>query len=104
MPPSAASCERNWSAWGIVHNKLRNRLKSTRSGKLVYTKYNLKLLSGSGDKKRGNSEEMALNFSSEDEMALDDSEEEREDNDSEFSDEDDIPLSTIASTSSSLCH
>lgn len=95
MPPSAASCERNWSAWGIVHSKLRNRLKTTRSGKLVYIKYNLKLLSGGGDKKRGNPEELALNFSSEDEIG--DSEEHGDDG---FSDEDNVPLSTLASLAS----
>ncbi|KAJ3640268.1 hypothetical protein Zmor_003577 [Zophobas morio] len=44
MPASAASCERNWSTWRMVHSKLRNRLLTNRSGKLVYIKYNLKLL------------------------------------------------------------
>lgn len=99
MPPSAASCERNWSAWGIVHSKLRNRLKTTRSGKLVYIKYNLKLLSGSGGEKYGNSEGPALNFSSEDEDQMGDSEE----HDGEGSDcsDDDVPLSALASTASS---
>lgn len=47
MPASSASCERNWSAWGIVHNKLRNRLTTTRSGKLVYIKYNLNMMNKS---------------------------------------------------------
>lgn len=93
MPASAASCERNWSTWGIVHSKLRNRLKTTRSGKLVYIKYNLKLLSG--DKKSGNAEELALNFSSEDEIG--DSEECEDDDDGGFDDEDDVPLSSLAS-------
>lgn len=41
MPASAASSERNWSTWGILHSKLRNRLTTSRAGKLVYIKFNL---------------------------------------------------------------
>ncbi|KAJ8953298.1 hypothetical protein NQ314_007377 [Rhamnusium bicolor] len=64
MPAFAASCERNWSAWGIVHSKIRNRLKTTRSGKLMYIKYNLKLVN-SYEKYKENTEK--LNFSSDSE-------------------------------------
>lgn len=46
LPASAASSERNWSVWGIVHSKLRNRLGVTRAGKLVYIYHNLRLLKG----------------------------------------------------------
>lgn len=49
MPASSASCERNLSTSGIVHNKLlRNRLTTTRSGKLVYVKYNLNIINKNG--------------------------------------------------------
>lgn len=54
------------------------------SGKLV--KYNLKLSNGSENKKCGNSEEPALNFSSEDEMVMDDSEEHEDYGEGEVSD------------------
>lgn len=34
--PSASPCERNWSDFGYVHSKVRNRLKAERAEKLVY--------------------------------------------------------------------
>ena len=64
MPASAASCERNWSTWGMVHSKLRNRLLTNRSGKLVYIKYNLKLLEKSNS-------QTSMDFSSEQEQETD---------------------------------
>ena len=36
-------CERNWSTFGLVHTKLRNRLGYEKLHKLVYVHYNLKL-------------------------------------------------------------
>jgi hypothetical protein len=34
--PSSSSAERNWSIWGIVHSKLRNRLSLVKAQMLVY--------------------------------------------------------------------
>lgn len=41
---SASSCERNWSAYGFVHNRLRNRLNRKRAADLVYVHQNLRML------------------------------------------------------------
>ena len=40
---SASSCERNWSNYGFVHSKSRNRLSTKRGKVLVYVFSNLKL-------------------------------------------------------------
>lgn len=44
LPASAASCERNWSAFGNIHTAKRNRLTNIRASKLVYVYHNLQLL------------------------------------------------------------
>jgi Protein of unknown function (DUF 659)/hAT family C-terminal dimerisation region/BED zinc finger len=44
LPASAASCERNWSAFGNIHTAKRNRLTNDRASKLVYVYHNLQLL------------------------------------------------------------
>jgi hypothetical protein len=44
VPPSAASCERNWSAFQRIHTKTRNRTKDANLEKLVAIHTNLKLL------------------------------------------------------------
>lgn len=41
---SACSCERNWSSYGFVHSKSRNRLKASRARDLVFVFSNLRLL------------------------------------------------------------
>lgn len=41
---SACSCERNWSTYGFIHSKLRNRLRPERARDLVYVFSNLRLL------------------------------------------------------------
>ncbi|XP_077485379.1 uncharacterized protein LOC144095562 [Amblyomma americanum] len=41
IPPSSASCERNWSRFGNVHTRIRNRLSGERVRKLVYVQSNL---------------------------------------------------------------
>jgi len=41
-PPHSASVERNWSCYGRVHTKLRNRLKNERVEKLVAIQMNMK--------------------------------------------------------------
>ncbi|MQL74012.1 hypothetical protein Taro_006371, partial [Colocasia esculenta] len=40
---SATGCERNWSTFGLIHTKQRNRLKSARLEKLVFCHYNMRL-------------------------------------------------------------
>ncbi|KAL4570479.1 hypothetical protein LXL04_026134 [Taraxacum kok-saghyz] len=40
---SSSGCERNWSAFEMVHSKKRNRLQQKRMNDLVYVMYNLKL-------------------------------------------------------------
>lgn len=41
---SACSCERNWSTYGFIHSKSRNRLKPARAKDLVFVFSNLRLL------------------------------------------------------------
>ena len=41
---SACSCERNWSTYGFIHNKARNRLSVDRARDLVFVFSNLRLL------------------------------------------------------------
>ena len=41
---SASACERNWSMYSFVHNKVRNRLKHSRAEDLVYIYTNIRLL------------------------------------------------------------
>ncbi|MQL78867.1 hypothetical protein Taro_011304 [Colocasia esculenta] len=40
---STTGCERNWSTFGLIHTKQRNRLKSARLEKLVFCHYNMRL-------------------------------------------------------------
>jgi hypothetical protein len=44
LPVSAAACERNWSVYGFIHNKLRNKLSDERAQRLVYVYCNLREL------------------------------------------------------------
>lgn len=41
---SACSCERNWSNFGFIHSRLRNRLTAERAADLVYVFSNLRVL------------------------------------------------------------
>ncbi|MCO5592385.1 hypothetical protein L7F22_046387 [Adiantum nelumboides] len=41
---SAGACERNWSAYSLVHTKIRNRLSTTQLEKLVYCRSNMRLV------------------------------------------------------------
>lgn len=41
---SACSCERNWSSYGFIHSKSRNRLRASRARDLVFVFSNLRLL------------------------------------------------------------
>jgi hypothetical protein len=49
IPPSSASSERNWSLFGNIHTKTRNRLTNDRIQKLVSVRANLELLEASSD-------------------------------------------------------
>ena len=40
---SASSCERNWSAHGHIHSKVRNKLEPATTEKLVYVYANCKI-------------------------------------------------------------
>ena len=42
--PSSGAAERNWSTFGYIHSKSRNRLKNERVHKLVYIYTNSNLL------------------------------------------------------------
>ncbi|XP_065313935.1 uncharacterized protein LOC135923222 [Gordionus sp. m RMFG-2023] len=44
FPSSTSSSERNWSVWGNIHTKNRNRLKASTAGKLVRVYHNLRLI------------------------------------------------------------
>ena len=41
---STSTCERNWSMYSFIHNKVRNRLKHSRAEDLVYIYTNSRLL------------------------------------------------------------
>ncbi|MCO5563502.1 hypothetical protein L7F22_017145 [Adiantum nelumboides] len=41
---SAGACERNWSAYSLIHTKIRNRLSTTQLEKLVYCRANMRLV------------------------------------------------------------
>ena len=44
ISPSAGAAERNWSTFGYIHSKSRNRLRNPRVDKLVYIYTNANLL------------------------------------------------------------
>jgi hypothetical protein len=46
---SASSCERNWSAHGHIHSKIRNRLDPATTEKLVYVYSNSKIVAATRD-------------------------------------------------------
>ena len=46
---SASSCERNWSAHGHIHSKIRNRLDPATTEKLVYVYSNSKMVAATRD-------------------------------------------------------
>jgi hypothetical protein len=47
QPASATACERNWSTFGWIHSKLRNKLAPARAADLVYVFSNSRLISNS---------------------------------------------------------
>ena len=46
---SASSCERNWSAHGHIHTRIRNRLVPATTEKLVYVYSNSKMVAATRD-------------------------------------------------------
>ena len=44
IPATSAASERNWSTFGFIHSKLRNRLHEKRVEKIVYMFWNLRIL------------------------------------------------------------
>lgn len=49
LPPTSASCERNWKNFSLVKTKKRNRLSIETTEKLVYIMQNIKLIDKSED-------------------------------------------------------
>ena len=45
MTSSAGACERNWSSFGFIHFKKRNKLSPERANDLVFVFSNLRLMS-----------------------------------------------------------
>ena len=43
-PATSAASERNWSTFGFIHSKLRNRLHEKRVERIVYLFWNLRIL------------------------------------------------------------
>lgn len=52
LTSTASSCERNWSAYGFVYNRLRNKLSVKRAEDLVYVYHNMRLIA-KRDKRKG---------------------------------------------------
>ena len=48
IPAISAASERNWSTFGFIHLKLRNRLHKKRVEKIVYLHWNLRILCAIG--------------------------------------------------------
>ncbi|CAG8836652.1 32302_t:CDS:2, partial [Gigaspora margarita] len=48
IPPTSAACKRNWSTFGFIHNKLRNRLTDPKVEKCAYIQWNLRILRNLG--------------------------------------------------------
>jgi hypothetical protein len=74
QPVSSSAAERNWSSYGFIHSKLRNRLTPARARDLVYVFTNRRLLNNmtrTADKRRQK------------ERDSEDEEEERDDEDDE---------------------
>ena len=51
IAPTTGAAERNWSAFGHIHNKKRNRLLNEQVNKLVYIYWNLRIKERIGDQK-----------------------------------------------------
>jgi hypothetical protein len=54
IPATSAASERNWSAFGFIHNKLRNRMLDQKVEKCVYLYWNIKVMREIKGKKERN--------------------------------------------------
>ncbi|KAI5072733.1 hypothetical protein GOP47_0012839, partial [Adiantum capillus-veneris] len=41
---SSGACERNWSAYSLIHTKIRNKLSTKQLERLIYCRSNLRML------------------------------------------------------------
>ncbi|GJX82056.1 zf-BED domain-containing protein [Tanacetum coccineum] len=70
---SSSGCERNWSAFEMVHSKRRNRLQQQKMNDLVYLMYNLKLI-GREERKQKEEDFYFEDVDSDDEWITEDNE------------------------------
>ena len=70
VPCSSAACERNWSSFGLIHTKLRNKLLSGRVEKLVAIRSNLNIGQRGHSKKKIHKSIVTPNFEEENEEEL----------------------------------
>ncbi|GJT08823.1 SCAN domain-containing protein [Tanacetum coccineum] len=70
---SSSGCERNWSAFEMVHSKRRNRLQQQKMNDLVYVMYNLKLI-GREERKQKEEDFYFEDVDSDDEWITEDNE------------------------------
>ncbi|XP_023731398.1 uncharacterized protein LOC111879161 [Lactuca sativa] len=68
---SSSGCERNWSAFEMVHSKRRNRLHQQKMNEFVYVMYNLKL-NGKEEKKGKEHDQTGLETLNLDDVSSDD--------------------------------
>nr|KAJ0216298.1 hypothetical protein LSAT_V11C300130340 [Lactuca sativa] len=68
---SSSGCERNWSAFEMVHSKRRNQLYQQKMNHLVYVMYNLKL-NGKEEKKGKEHDQTGLETLNLDDVSFDD--------------------------------
>ena len=62
VPVSAASCERNWSSFGFIQNKLRNRLSDKKAQTLVFVYTNMRELDKKRKREEGSSDPFDIDF------------------------------------------
>jgi hypothetical protein len=83
IPTSSAAAERNFSTFGFIHNKIRNRLKNDRVKKLVYIYGNLRMYNGFIKIQK---RKQISNFNNDDENNDDDDNDNNDNNDSSDND------------------
>lgn len=65
VPTTSAATERSFSVFGTIHSKTRNRLTSTRAGKISYLKYNWNLKHPENNPNQESSDSEVMDFSTE---------------------------------------
>ncbi|CAK9305029.1 unnamed protein product [Gordionus sp. m RMFG-2023] len=71
IPPSSASSERVWSAFGKIHSKTRNRIKNERVEKLISIRHNMHLkdhtnTSSSGYRQKSSDSDLSISSDNDD--------------------------------------